>query len=85
MMANDKIKLVRGHAFAKLINKDALGLVNYVESDLCLTPTNCSLFSEDGFEIPIHKEVLYQTKFMREIVNSMDYCCCKVLDLLVML
>ena len=76
MMQNSTVKCTINDV--KLINKDNLGMVNYIESDIKLQPPDCSLFSEEGFEIPIHKEVLYQTKFLQEIVKSMDCCCCKV-------
>ena len=76
MMQNNTVKSTINHV--KLINKDNLDMVNYIESDIKLQPPDCSLFSEDGFEVPIHKEVLYQTNFLREIVKTMDCCCCKM-------
>merc|ERR1712083_580778 len=33
-------------------------------------PPDCTLFSEDGFEIPVHKELLYQTRFLRRMLKS---------------
>ena len=76
MMQNSTVKCTINNV--KLINKDNLDMVNYIESDIKLQPPDCSLFSEDGYEIPIHKEVLYQTKFLRKIVKTMDCCCCKM-------
>ena len=76
MIQNSTVKCTTNNV--KLINKENLDIVNYIESDLKLQPPDCSLFSEDGFEVPIHKEVLYQTKFLREIVKTMDCCCCKM-------
>ena len=60
------------------INKDHLALAKNIEVYLKLKPPDCSLFSSDYEEIPIHKEILYQTRFMQEILKSLDCCCCKV-------
>ena len=60
------------------INKDHLALAKNIEVYLKLKPPDCSLFSKDYEEIPIHKEILYQTRFMQEILKSLDCCCCKV-------
>ena len=35
-------------------------------------PPDCSLLSEDGAEFLVHKELLYQTKFMRRMLKSAD-------------
>ena len=35
-------------------------------------PPDCSLFSEDNLEIKVHKEVLYQTSYMIEMIKSLD-------------
>ena len=39
--------------------------------------TDCVLYSEDGIEFNIHKEILGQTDFMRKIVSSIKTNCCK--------
>ena len=77
-MENNRIKCTVDTEKVKLVNKDNFDIVNYIESNIKLQPPDCSLFSEEGFEIPILKEVLYQTKFMREMLKSMDCCCGKV-------
>ena len=77
-MENNRIKCKVDTEKVKLVNKDNFDIVNYIESDIKLQPPDCSLYSEEGFEIPIHKEVLYQTKFMREMLKSMDCCFDKV-------
>ena len=48
-----------------LYNKEPLALVNSMESYFKERPPDCSLFSQDNFGIPVHKEVLYQTPFLR--------------------
>ena len=77
-MENNRIKCAVDTEKVKLVNKDNVDIINYIVSDIKLQPPDCSLFSEEGFEIPIHKEVLYQTKFMREMLKSMDCCFDKV-------
>ena len=58
--------------------KEPLSLAKNIDSYLKLKPPDCSLFSGDNYEIPFHKELFYQTKFMQEIVKSLDCCCCKI-------
>ena len=42
---------------------------------LFLKSPNCILYSQDGFSFKIRKELLSQTKFLREILSSEDNCC----------
>ena len=51
-------------------NKDPLAIVNNMGSYFKQVPPDCTLFSEDGFEIPVHKELLYQTRFLRRMLKS---------------
>ena len=40
---------------------------------------NCILYSEEGIEFKIHKEILSQTKFLRNILfNAKDKSCAKM-------
>ena len=63
-----------------LYNKEPLAIVNCMESYFKERPPDCSLFSQDNFGIPVHKEVLYQTPFLRRMIQSfnMDSCCSKI-------
>ena len=63
-----------------LYNKEPLVLVSSMDSYFKERPPDCSLFSQDNFEIPVHKEVLYQTSFLRRMIQSfnMDSCCSKI-------
>ena len=56
-------------------SKDPLALVNNMDSYFRQMPTDCSLFSEDGNEVQVHKELLFQTKYLRKMIKSlkMDY------------
>ena len=40
----------------------------------------CILYSEDGVEFKTHKELLGQTKFMRELIKSSS--CCGVIEII---
>ena len=51
-------------------NKDPLAIVNNMSLYLQKVPPDCLIFSSDGFELSIHKEMLYQTKFMRRMLKS---------------
>ena len=51
-------------------NKEPLVLISAMESYFKSTPPDCSLFSDDNYGILIHKELMYQTKFMREMIGS---------------
>ena len=53
-----------------LHSKEPLVLFDNMDSYFLTTPPDCSLFSQDNHEIQIHKELLYQTKFTREMINS---------------
>ena len=59
-------------------NKNPLAIVNHMESYFKQIPPDCSIYSEDGFEFPIHKELLYQTKLLRHIIKHANTDCCKI-------
>ena len=63
-----------------LINKESLVLVENMSLYFKEKPPDCSLFSQDNFEFPIHKEVLFQTNYLCEMIQSTtpDPCCCKI-------
>ena len=56
----------------KVYSKEPMVLVRTMESYFKTTPPDCSLFSKNNYEHPIHKELLYQTKFMRDMVVSVS-------------
>ena len=63
-----------------VLNKAPMSLVKNMESYFKQNPPDCSLYSEDNFEFPVHKEVLYQTKYLCEIIKNTisETCCCKI-------
>ena len=66
-----------------IFNKDQLDLAKSMDEYLKSKPPDCSLFSEDGFEFPIHKELLYQTNLMRDMVKNNQLCHCSKIDIIV--
>ena len=56
----------------KVYNKEPMVLVRTMDSYFRTTPPDCSLYSQNNYEHPIHKELLYQTKFMRDMVVSVS-------------
>ena len=51
-------------------SKEPLVLVRNMDSYFLSTAPDCSLFSQDNYEIQIHKELLYQTKYLREMIKN---------------
>ena len=50
-------------------------LVDNMNSYFKSQPKNCSIFSEENCEFPIHNEILYQTPFLREMIKSVNLDC----------
>ena len=61
-----------------LYNKDPLVIVKSMDSYYKRIPPDCGLFSADGYEIPLHKELLFQTKLMCQMLKNVDIDCCKI-------
>ena len=61
-------------------NHDPLVLVNSMNLYYKERKPECSLYSQDNFEIQVHEELLYQTPYLRDMIKSvhMDYNCCKI-------
>ena len=55
-----------------LKSKEPMALAHKMDSYFKKTPPDCSLFSKENFQIPIHKELLYQTSYMRSMVKSLN-------------
>jgi uncharacterized protein (UPF0212 family) len=56
----------------KVYNKDPMVLVNAMELYFKDKPPDCTLYSQDNYGVLIHKELLYQTPFMRDMVKSVS-------------
>ena len=63
-----------------VVSKAPLALVQNMESYFNQNSPDCSLFSQDNFEFPVHKEVLLQTRYLCEMIKNTtsDSCCCKI-------
>ena len=53
-----------------LFNNDPMSLVDNMNSYFKNTQPDCSLFSKENHKILVHKELLYQTKAMREMIKN---------------
>ena len=53
-----------------ITSNNSMVIVNAMESYFKTTPPDCSLFCNDDYGLLIHKEIMYQTKFMREMIQS---------------
>ena len=60
-----------------IINKKHLSEIgDHLDFYLKNKPADCTLYSEDGAEFKVHKELFGQTEFMRKILSSAkDHCC----------
>ena len=55
-----------------LYNQEPFALVQNMSSYFKCNPPDCRIISQDNSEHMIHKELLYQTKFLCEMVRSVD-------------
>ena len=44
-------------------------------------PPDCSIYSEDGSQFKIHRELLCQNDFLRKILNGAKDCCCSAIEI----
>jgi len=61
-------------------NEEPMVLIDNMESYFKQKPPDCSIFSDNNCEFPIHKEVLLQTKFMCQMIENviLESCCSKI-------
>ena len=59
----------------------AFSIEDYLDSYLKKKPADCVLYSEDGSEFKIHKEMLGQTEFLRQILRSAEEQCCTMIEI----
>ena len=69
--------------FLKLINTNHSDTIeNCLDVYLKNKSTDCILYSQDGGEFKIHKELFSQSSFLREILSSTKEHCCGTLEIL---
>ena len=57
-------------------------IINYKETFFKNKPEDCILYSEDGSNFKIHKEVLGQTEFLRKVLFTGNSQCCDTIEIL---
>ena len=62
--------------------KQVTTIEDYLDKYLKKKPPDCILYSEDGTEFHIHKELLGQTDFLRKIISSAKEKCCEIIEIL---
>jgi len=55
---------------------------NILDSYFKKKPKDCILYSKDGADVKIHKEVFGQTEFMRNILFSAKEQCCGIIEII---
>ena len=55
-------------------DQHSIAIKEYLDSHLLNKPPDCILYSEDGVEYKIHKELFGQTKSMRKLLKSANCC-----------
>ena len=55
-----------------LYAKEPMVLINNMDTYFKNTPPDCTLFSKNNDEIWVHKELLFQTKYMRDMLKSVS-------------
>merc|ERR1712156_356974 len=58
--------------FVKLRNNEPKLLQNHMESYFKQRPPDCTLYSKGNSEIHVHKEILYQTSYLREMIRTLE-------------
>ena len=59
----------------QLMNKNCISIFERnMNAYLKKKPTDCVLYSEEGAKFKAHKEMLIQTKFMRDVLASTNEC-----------
>ena len=57
-------------------------IIDYKETYFKNKPEDCILYSEDGFDFRIHKELLGQTVFLRKILFTANSQCCDTIEII---
>ena len=67
----------------ELVNENHIStLEDYQELFFTKKMSDCVLFSEEGTKFEIHKELLSQTQFLRNILVSVQDQCCGIIEIL---
>ena len=68
----------------KLVNESPLFSMDQEFMNLFYSnkPTDCNLYSEDGNQFKIHREILSQTELMQNLLTSVKESCCQPLEII---
>ena len=67
----------------ELVNENHISMLeDYQELFFTKKIPDCVLFSEEGTKFEIHKELLSQTQFLRNILVSVQDQCCGIIEIL---
>ena len=67
----------------ELVNENHISMLeDYQELFFTKKMPDCILFSEEGTKFEIHKELLSQTQFLRNILVSVQDQCCGIIEIL---
>ena len=64
-----------------MVNETHFAKSDHMETFFRNKETDCVIFSEEGINFNIHKEILSQTEFMRNILLSTKDCCYTVMQI----
>ena len=62
--------------------QQAFNIEDYMDSYFTIKTADCILYSEDGSQFKIHKELFGQTEFMRQILTSVNGQFCSMIEIL---
>ena len=65
-----KVRVFDPNIITKLYGRSSHGIKDYLHSYFRTKRHDCILYSEDGVDFKVHKEIFSQTKFMRELLSS---------------
>ena len=67
----------------RIVNEKPLTFTENMELYFKDTPPDCTLFCQNNFVIQVHKEVLYQTSLLRNMIENVSDCsCCSKIEIL---
>ena len=75
-LSKRSIKLFEPNVVTEIYGSCPNGVNDYLQSYYLAKPADCILYSEDGCDVRVHKELFSQTALMREVIKSVtDHCC----------
>jgi hypothetical protein len=80
---DSKLESPSNFEMCELVNENHISMLeDYQELFFTKKMPDCILFSEEGTKFEIHKELLSQTQFLRNILISVQDQCCGIIEIL---